>query len=91
MGGLNEQPKDLSVLEGFAKNKIKERYPNLDILIKKVENQFSFSFIRVNIDHYQGTLLFDSFDDLEDFVLEEKYEALLEFAEKDLKGGFSKN
>ena len=60
-------------------------------IIKKVENQFSFSFIRVNIDHYQGTLLFDSFDDLEDFVLEEKYEALLEFAEKDLKGGFSKN
>ncbi|MBP6925438.1 MAG: hypothetical protein KBC22_00030 [Candidatus Pacebacteria bacterium] len=80
-------------LESFLQSEIARDYPGVQVSLQhdSALNKFRFSFSRKNIPHYQGNLSFDSFEKIEEFILEKRYKPLIDIAEQSLRDTYNIN
>lgn len=80
----NEDEKLLKLIE-YVESHVASKYPNLEIKLESTADKFSVSLMRKNVKHYNGFFQFNSFEELEKFILDEDLENIINISEHDLK------
>lgn len=80
-------------LESFLQSEVAREYPALQVSLQydSTLNKFHFAFFRKNLQHSQGSIPFDSFEKIEEFILEKRYKSLMDIAEQSLRDTYNIN
>ncbi len=88
----------LEKLLEYIKPIIQKEYPLVDITLGNVQDEFFLSVVRQGAGNFIGYASFDTFEELETFLFEEKYKPWFDIGENTNKknfglteGGISKN
>ena len=78
----------MAKLSEYIKSKIEKEYPLVDVSLDDDAGEFFFSITRKGAGTFIGYASFDSFEELETYLLEEKYKEWLNVGENTNKKDF---